>query len=388
MYNIFDFDRYGYYLSTDKKKFFNKLECILHCKTHALDFSWVFNDDYFDLIDWSIEPKSTIQDLYAQRAQELRNKYDYLVLHLSGGHDSGNILQTFAVNDIKLDEVISRGPFSDSVQDPRVRSAKNTYAEIGLVAVPAARLVKEQYQPDLKITVVETKQLAVDILRDNPAWFETHNDLDPGMLLRAMPNNLDKRYIDMVSRGKTVAHITGMEKPRFFRQGNNLHMIFDDELLNRFNPLLNQNSNQYNFVEHFYWAPSAGELLCKQGHLILKALNCLKGSRGYVNTLMTDWGNRLTQDWIASVIYPKRFLPYWLCEKSRHDFIRDWDSWFYHDKSADFFQVWQQGIQHLATVVPVNFKKRRNNNMDFNGFKSNFSKGRYIGQLCTLDNIL
>ena len=51
MYSIFDFDRYGYYLSSDKKKFYNKLECILYCKAHGLDFSWCFNNDYFDLID-------------------------------------------------------------------------------------------------------------------------------------------------------------------------------------------------------------------------------------------------------------------------------------------------------------------------------------------------
>lgn len=381
MYNIFDLDRYGYYLSTDNKRFYNKLECILHCRTHGLDFAWCFNNDYFDLIDWSVEPKSSIQDLYARRAQEIRDKYDYIVLHLSGGHDSGNILQTFAVNNIKLDEVIARGPFADTVQDPRLRSAQNTYAEIGLAAVPAATIVKEQYQPDLKITVVETKQLAVDIMRDNPAWFEQYNDLDPGMFFRATPNYLDQRYMRMIDQGKTVAHITGMEKPKFYRQGNGLHMIFDDESLNRHNPLRNNNTHPH-FVEHFYWAPTAGELLCKQGHLVLNTLNRLNDAKSQVGKLMTDWSSRATQDWIASVIYPDRFLPRWDCEKASHSFMRDWDNWFYHNKTADFLKIWQQGLQYLNSVVPTTDMKK--NNMYVGGFKPKFSIGRYLGQLRNL----
>ena len=384
MYSIFDFDRYGYYLSSDKKKFYNKLECILYCKAHGLDFSWCFNNDYFDLIDWSVEPKSSIQDLYAQRAQEIRNKYDYLVLHLSGGHDSGNILQTFAVNDIKLDEVVTRGPFSDSIQDSTIRSAENTYAEIGIAAVPAAKIFKEQYQPDLKITTVETKQLAVDIMRDNPAWFEEYNNLDPGMLVLATPNCLDQRYTKMVDQGKTVAHITGMEKPRFFRRGNSLHMIFDDEHLNRQNPLRNNNSN-YNFIEHFYWAPSAGELLCKQGHLVLTALNRMQNGKSHADKLMHDWGRRNIQDWLASVIYSKRFFPHWDCEKTSHSFLREWDSWFHRDENSDFYRIWRQGMQYMNSVTPIHNTKK-NSNMYVGGFKPKWSTSRYLGEICAFSS--
>lgn len=380
MYDIFDFDRYGYYLSSDKKKFYNKLECILHCKNFNLEFSWCFNNDYFDLIDWSVDPKSTIKDLYAERAREIRNKYDYLVLHLSGGYDSGNILQTFAINDIKLDEIIARGPFSDSVMDPKVRTAANTYAEIGLVAVPIAKIFKEQYQPDLKITVVETKQLAVDIMKNNTAWFEGYNDLDPGMFFRATPNCLDQRYMNMMDKGQTVAHITGIEKPKFFRQNNSLNLIFDDESLNRHNPL--RNNNNLNFIEHFYWAPSTGNLVCKQGHLILQALNNLPNSKLHADKLLTDWGTRDIQDWIANVIYPGRVFQHWNSEKSMHPFVREWDSWFYHDTNSHFLQTWRDGMHYLNSVVPIS--AMRKHNLHAGGFKPKFSMGRYLGEICTI----
>jgi len=44
--------------------------------------------------------------LYALRARQLREKYDYLVLYFSGGADSTNILKTFIDNNIFLDEIV------------------------------------------------------------------------------------------------------------------------------------------------------------------------------------------------------------------------------------------------------------------------------------------
>ena len=43
-------------------------------------------------------PNLSILDLYRIRAQEIRDSYDYLVLNLSGGPDSMNILNVFVKN--------------------------------------------------------------------------------------------------------------------------------------------------------------------------------------------------------------------------------------------------------------------------------------------------
>ena len=84
-YDIFNLDRLGYYLTTNNQKFRGKLECMLYCASHNVDFKWVFNDAYYDQLDWSVEPTDTLFDLYRQRAQQIRDKYDYLILHLSAG---------------------------------------------------------------------------------------------------------------------------------------------------------------------------------------------------------------------------------------------------------------------------------------------------------------
>ena len=379
MYNIFDQDRYGYYLTPDNKRFYNKLECILHCESHNLEFSWNFNDQYYDRIDWLKEPTRNIADFYVDRARELRQKYDYLVLHLSGGHDSGNILEIFITNDIRLDEVITRGPYEGTNPDPNDRSAKNTFAEVELCAVPLAKIAKEQYQPDLRITVIETKQSTVDLWRQDKNWFELgYNDLDPGQLFRGEPHLIEPRYKQMTDQGKTVAHIYGTDKPLFYLRGRQLFLVFRDDYVNRFNPFRNS-INDISFIEHFYWGPSTGELLAKQAHLILNKLNCLDKPMDIATKLMFQRvPQRSIQDWKASIIYPNRFLPMWDTEKATHNVFRDWHHWFWTETNSDFFLTWKKHMDHLNQVVP---KKYLRSSDIYHGYKPVWSKGYLIGNI-------
>lgn len=379
MYSIFDFDRYGYYVSSDNKKFYNKLECILHCKTHNINFAWHFNDQYYDVVDWITEPVESITELYAQRARELREKYDYLVLHLSGGWDSGNILETFMTNDIRLDEVITRGPYGDTNPDPRDRSAANTFAEIELCAVPIAKIAKETYQPDLKITVIETKQPVADLWKQNKNWFELgYNDLDPGQLFRGAPHLIEPRYLRMLDQGKTVAHIYGVDKPRFHVKNHDLHLIFDDVTVNRFNPF-RSHANDICFIEHFYWAPSTGRLLCKQAHMILKQLNLMTQPMDMASQLMFRSEERDIQTWIGKIIYPDRFLPIWDAEKASHAVFREWHQWFFNDYQSEFFSTWKKHMDHLNAVVPKKWFKKPN--VYDAGYKIIPTQGRQIGTI-------
>jgi hypothetical protein len=385
MYSIFDQDRYGYYLSSDNKKFYSKLECMLYCKDRNLDFAWHFNDQYYDQVNWSQEPARDITDFYVERAQELRQKYDYLVLHLSGGHDSGNILETFMTNNIRLDEVITRGPYSGTNADPNDRSVKNSFAEIELCAVPIAKIAKEQYQPDLRITVIETKQSSVDLWRQNKNWFELgYNDLDPGQFWRGEPHLIEPRYKQMTDQGKTVAHIYGTDKPTFYLQKHQLYLLFWDDTINRFNPYRNSH-NDISFIEHFYWSPSTGGLLTKQAHLILNKLNCLDQSMTIASKLMMEGSSRLMQDWVAGIIYPNRFLPRWDTEKSHQPVFREWHHWFWSNTNSDFFLAWKKHMDYLNQTIPKKWLGKTN--IYNGGYKRSRSKGYLIGNI-KHDNII
>jgi len=112
-------DTFGYY-TVDDFKTYSKLEAIEQSKAKKRPFFWNFNQYETDNHVWDVEPKDTLDELYRQRAQEIRDKYDYVVLMFSGGRDSGNIFHAFTSNNIKLDEIVTYkydGGVEDQITD-------------------------------------------------------------------------------------------------------------------------------------------------------------------------------------------------------------------------------------------------------------------------------
>jgi hypothetical protein len=94
-------DQFGYY-TIGNLKTYSKIEAIeLHTKTGTHP-QWHFNDEIFSMHDWRVEPTASLEELYAIRARQIRDKYDYIVLFFSGGADSENMLRTFLRNDCLL----------------------------------------------------------------------------------------------------------------------------------------------------------------------------------------------------------------------------------------------------------------------------------------------
>jgi asparagine synthetase B (glutamine-hydrolysing) len=99
-------DKFGFYQVGDFRTY-SKFEAIeQHTKTNK-KLQWNFNDTIYRSYKWDQEPKESLSELYRQRAQQIREQYDYVVLWFSGGADSTNILNAFIDNNIKLDEVAS-----------------------------------------------------------------------------------------------------------------------------------------------------------------------------------------------------------------------------------------------------------------------------------------
>ena len=71
-------DRLGYYL-VGNKKFFNKSLALIEHSVTREPITWIFNDSAYGAINWTIPIETSLTELYRQRAQQLRNEYDYLV---------------------------------------------------------------------------------------------------------------------------------------------------------------------------------------------------------------------------------------------------------------------------------------------------------------------
>ena len=95
-------DRYGFYTAGSFKTY-SKLEAIEHTKITGQPVEWNFNRATFEQYDWTQEPPGSLEFWYGERARQIRERYDYIVLWFSGGADSHNALMSFVKNNIFVD---------------------------------------------------------------------------------------------------------------------------------------------------------------------------------------------------------------------------------------------------------------------------------------------
>ena len=93
----------GYY-TVGQEKFYSKPMALTKATETNQFPEWNFSNETFGAQNWLIEPNINILDLYRIRAQQLRDKYDYIRLEFSGGGDSTTALYSFINNGIHLDE--------------------------------------------------------------------------------------------------------------------------------------------------------------------------------------------------------------------------------------------------------------------------------------------
>ncbi len=57
------------------KQFENKINAIVEANETLAEIEWHFHSQY-DYIDWTVEPSTSLEELYKNRAVQLRNKYN------------------------------------------------------------------------------------------------------------------------------------------------------------------------------------------------------------------------------------------------------------------------------------------------------------------------
>lgn len=228
-------------------------------KTEKIHF---YNMEHvWDRQNWSVDPAKSIQELYDERAKQLRYQYDWLCLWLTTGYDSQTVLETFIRNGLKIDEIayIDR---PDYYADPET---------------PYARLEIEKYKKfhNPKLKVLELK-IGLDYHK------HVYNAMGDDWILSVLGHNLRfskttviplHNFHDGLKRRKEQtpkkrADIYGFEKPRVdLRDGmwyaQSLDIVYRDFM--------------GSMVEYFYMTPSMPELHVKQHHLMINWLETIKG---------------------------------------------------------------------------------------------------------------
>jgi hypothetical protein len=251
------------YWKVDSKIFSNKFDALLHATQTNKEVTFHFFDEIFEKFDKSLLGKSSLTNLYRERAQQLRDEYDYLILYFSGGADSYNILRTFLDNQIKLDEVCVKWPMAvikKQMYEPNVhdKSAFNYLSEWDYAIVPVLDDLKKSH-PEIKIEIADwSNDLSPSFFNEENfrkanAW----NDVEVAYTLSTSSND-----IELTDRGKRVASIYGIDKPLLAFINNNWVCCFVDASIGIGAPL----DHNQNYVEYFYWTPKMPLLPLEQAH--------------------------------------------------------------------------------------------------------------------------
>jgi hypothetical protein len=270
----------GYWSVNDSIYFFNKFEALRYASSlKSTSVKYHYFDDFYNNLNWSIEPTETLDNLYKLRAQNLRDKYDYLVLSFSGGADSTNVLNTFVKNGIHLDEVFTSYPKSlmekiHTKFDKNQRFHGDSPFEYYEAVLPRLKQLEKE-NPKTTITDLDITESALEYVLTGNLPELSHAGWPPTIPIVGTYMPAYKRLRELSEEGKKVCWITGNDKPRltflpkeqkfatYFQDISFTHGALSDFALSGFRPN----------VENFYYNQDIPEITIKQCLLIIKIIS-------------------------------------------------------------------------------------------------------------------
>lgn len=242
--------------------FFSKLQAVSKAKTKNIHLYYF--DHLFSKIDWKTEPKESLDELYKQRAQQLRDSYDYLILFYSGGIDSTNILEAFYYNNIPLDEIVMKGSFSKD------KFLGDTSMRNGEITLNCFSTLKKMDLKETKITVFDDAEYLEKIkfnATDHYLGFVGCGYFS----IKEIPMFNTKETIFSTLKKQKACKIFGVDKPEF-RYDSKTQKFFtffkDIPLLSHGNNPMSYNTEYDIKTEAFYYEKSEAKILRKQLHII------------------------------------------------------------------------------------------------------------------------
>jgi hypothetical protein len=377
-------DKFGFY-QVGEFRTYSKFEATeQHTKTNQ-PITWNFNQEVYSAHDWTQEPTETLSELYRQRAQELRDQYDYLVLWYSGGADSANILETFLHHNIKLDEVASY-----INHDATGSKTDFLNGEIFHVAAPTVERAKQQ-QPWLQHTVLDLSQLTMDFFLEESTKFDwiyqVNGYVNPNTAARRDIKLKVPHWVKMFDSGKRVGFIYGTDKPRVAGINGKYYFKFVDMVDNTVNVNSQTENRPWEFNELFYWAPDHPNIVIKQGHVVKNYFKSAKPNTEFIvgdpHMAGTSYAtinkkiHWLTPSGMHTLIYPWWYpVPYQV--KPPSVMFSPRDHWFFNLSDSDPAKTaWRIGLEHCWKITPDALKKEVNNITK--GFKNISSVPYYLG---------
>jgi hypothetical protein len=276
---MIDKDQFGFY-TVGSFKTYSKLEAVEASARLKQPVEWNFNRNVFSKYPWHIEPPHSLDYYYAQRAKQIREKYDYIVLWYSGGADSHNVLMSFVNNNIFIDEIAQYHSLKGAQGD----KTTNMNQEVFETSFPKTQeliannpVYKHTYHNLIDLSDIMSQ---VFLISENK-WDNFYNSnmyVAPGALSRTYLREKIPHYKNLIDQGRKVCFLWALEKPQVCLEGDSFYFDFKDGLDGCIGVRTQRLGREWEHDELFYWSPDAPDLICKQGHVIKKFLQLLTPS--------------------------------------------------------------------------------------------------------------
>lgn len=351
-------ERLGFY-QVGSTRYNNKIDALIASTKTNTPVSWYFNNDVYSQVTWQTQPQESLQEIYRQRALQLREKYDYLVLNYSAGSDSQNILDTFLLHDIPIDEVCVRWAIDGYSQyrPSRLSQPDNVHSEWHYAIVPGLEKLR-QLRPNIHIELVDVTHDAFTMFDDMDPWYHATTGAipSPGHINRWILG-LDRYQKMFVDKGIRCCQIFGTDKPRLMYDQGQFYTFFLDVIAGTPRNLINYN-DEYNALELFYWSPDMPKIVQKQAHVMM---DFFRVNQNLLPVISKDnalsWVFRNTFETICrSLIYPTWNAGVFQAPKPTNMVTCEVDDWYFETirsctKERRSYDIWLDSINHIKKNV-------------------------------------
>lgn len=334
------------------KFFHNKIDAIFEANASSTHVEWDYHDAIFSKSNWSIEPPVELEELYKQRALQLREAYDHLVLFYSGGVDSWYILNTFIKNNIKLDEIYMYGPF---------KAEEKMYDQLGADRNPGyyTREIRQSLpllrklvaDKNIKINVFDWTQHIIDAANDRDWFYTAGVRFDPTCMVRSKFHKIFREHSEMRHKGKKVGFMYGIDKPRLMRDDKDIYFSFLDVIMTTSVLPTNDIIGEYwENDEYFYWTPNLPELSIKMSHVVvnyLKATNQINLIKHVKN--IAAFHDETYYKQVNRAIFPEWNHNTWQVKKPTGAIYNEQSKWFL-DSDLEAKLKWESSLWELERL--------------------------------------
>jgi hypothetical protein len=360
--------QFGHWLLDNQHIYYNKLQTIIEAQSrNSYDIRFYYHDNIFGSHDWKNEPQSNIEDLYMERALQLRQKYDYLILLYSGGSDSSNALKVFLKNNIKIDEVA----YWYSSYDLQNNLANSEVLNAGSELLNSIIIIN-----GIKVSKMDMKPQFEKGIMPNIEWFMTS---EPSLSLEQLckPKLIfeNSDWLKKSEKNK-VGVIIGLEKPRIWFENGVWYSAFLD-VTNAYNFGNSYNSISPISLEPFYVSPDSPLVTIKQSHLVKNYINKTY-TLEFIEKNFNNDGNFNGGEYFSAV--RAACYPYWSDKTfslgKEKSILKEKNRWIW-DSNSDFATEYFTGLEWISNNVDPYFI---NGNNIHNGLVGTWSKRYLLGE--------